>query len=118
MKTALWLPALMLSGLLARGQGALQYAATLSGVNEPVPNSSVLRGSGDFSLEGSILSFTIQFHSSVIICGGEGGCSDLAIPFQITINGPATAGQIGLPLPFSKFPVVTKPNVQGAIWMD
>jgi hypothetical protein len=110
---------LILSRLPALAQGTLQSTAALSGTNEPVPNGSTLVGLGSFSFDGTFLSFNISVEdTNQVVVPLDGGSPGLTTPFQITVNGPATAGQTGPPLPFSNFPLVIDSGGTGAVWMD
>jgi CHRD domain/PEP-CTERM motif len=110
---------LILSSLPACAQETLEFTALLSGANETVPNGSVFIGFGNFSLDGNILSFDVSVEdTNQVVVPLDNGPSGLTAPFQITINGPAGAGQLGPLLPFSNFPTVTDSGGTGAEWID
>lgn len=76
------------------------FSVTLSGANEVPPNSSLNTGNGQFTLNGSLLSWSI-------------GCPDLSFtPTGANVYGPATTSQTA-PSIFSLGTPTTGPGPQG-----
>jgi|ERR1035437_325019 hypothetical protein len=98
MKTFLTILTAVLTTASAFAQGT--FSVTLSGANEVPPNSSLNTGNGQFTLNGSLLSWSI-------------GLTDLSFtPTGGNVYGPATTSQTA-PAIFSLGTPTTGPGPQG-----
>lgn len=131
LKTFLLLCSLICATALpSHAQGTLQFAATLSGANEPAPDDSPVTGTASFTLTGTLLTYTVdvQFNNpdnnnpTPLGGGGGGGSLDpvyFNIPIQATINNPGgPISALSLPVFDNSDFVPTEGNGFDFIWSD
>jgi CHRD domain/PEP-CTERM motif len=72
---------LLFAGLVGvKAQGTLEFTVSLNGANEVPPTDSTRIGSGNLSLNGTALDYTVAFSATA------------DVPTDVTINGPANTG--------------------------